>query len=337
MENINNVLEVIEEIKNAKNIILTTHIIPDADGIGAILALRETIFQLEKEYDKTQSKEIDIIIDDDIPQKLNFLKGIENIKKYEFIDKEKVDLIISLDVSVISRLGRIKKYKKSIKILNIDHHINSEMFGDYNYIDTSVVSTTEIIYDLIEKLGMKMSKNQAESIYIGILNDTNNFTYSNVTDNLLLKVKKLVERGVDKEEMFCNFYLKKTESALKIYKKAKEKSEEIKSLKFIYTFITNEEIKECSGNKFDTEGISDELLINNDYKISLFLTEQQEGKIRGSMRTTLEELDLNKIVSVVNGGGHKKAVGFSINLTKEEIINKITTELTKYSWLINRK
>lgn len=337
MRKANDLLEIIKQIRSAKSIVLTTHIIPDADGIGAILALREMIFQMEKMDKKSFEKKIRIIIDDDIPQKLNFLKGSEDIEKFESIDEEEVDLIIALDVSVISRLGRIKKYKKSIKMLDIDHHISSEIFGDYNYIGTSAVSTTDIIYDFIEKLGIEMSKEQAEDIYIGILNDTNNFTYSNVTNKLLLKVEKLIEKGVDSEKIFYNFYLKKSESALKIYKKAKEKSEIVESLKFIYTFITAEEIKECNGNKFDTEGISDELLLNNSCKISLFLVEQQEGKIRGSMRTTLENIDLNEVVSALNGGGHRKAVGFSINLEKEEIVNKIKEKLTKYYQLINRE
>lgn len=336
MRKANDLLEIVKQIRSAKNIVLTTHIMPDTDGIGAILALKEMIFQMEQIDEKPIEKKIRIIIDDDIPQKLNFLKGSENIEKFELIDEEKVDLIIALDVSVIPRLGRIKKYKKSIKILNIDHHISSEMFGDYNYIDTSAVSTTDIIYDFIEKLGIEMSKEQAEDIYVGILNDTNNFTYSNVTNELLLKVEKLIEKGIDSEEIFYNFYLKKSESELKIYKKAREKSVIIESLKFIYTFITIKEINEYNGNKFDTEGISDHLLVNSSCIVSLFLVEQQDGKMRGSMRTTLENLDLNEIVSPFNGGGHKKAVGFSTNLAIEEIINRIKAKLEK-RLLINNK
>ncbi|MGL5124252.1 MAG: DHH family phosphoesterase [Fusobacteriaceae bacterium] len=308
----------IKEIKNYKNILITTHQNPDGDGIGAGIAL---LLGLKKLY---SDKEINFVIDDIIPNNLKFLSGSELILKIDDIEKIKnIDLIISLDAASIERIGKIKSFKNKIPILNIDHHISNDSFGEFNYIDVDSASTSEIIFTFLEKLNINFNLAIGEALYVGIVNDTGNFKHSNVSKETFLKASKLIEIGVNNTKIIENFYDNKSMGALKLLSRAIENIKYNSQKGLVYSLLTQEDFNEFNGNKADTDGIVETLLMLNEAKISLFLREEENGNIKGSMRTKLDSIDLNFIASSFKGGGHKKAAGFSTNLSKKEIVEKI--------------
>ncbi|MGL4688084.1 MAG: DHH family phosphoesterase [Fusobacteriaceae bacterium] len=314
-----NTLEVlVKEIEKYKNILITTHLSPDGDGIGAGIAL---LLGLKKLY---SHKEINFIIDDNIPNNLKFLSGSELILKIEDIEKIKnIDLIVSLDAASIERIGKIKNFKNKIPILNIDHHISNDNFGEFNYVDTTSASTSEIIFTFLEKLNIEFDLAIGEALYAGIVNDTGNFKHSNVSKETFIKASKLIEIGVNNTKIIENFYDNKSMGALKLMSRAIENIQYNSQKGLVFSLLTQNDFKELKGNKSDTDVIVETLLMLNEAKISLFLREEENGNLKGSMRTKLDNIDLNYIAGFFKGGGHKKASGFSSSLSMKEIVEKI--------------
>lgn len=307
-----------DEIQKYKNIIITTHQNPDGDGIGAGIAL---LLGLKKKY---LDKEINFIIDDNIPNNIKFLSGTELIFKAENIKEIKnVDLIISLDAASIERIGELKNFKGKLPILNIDHHISNDNFGDFNYVDIKSASTSEIIFTFLEKLGIEIDIRMGEALYTGIVNDTGNFKHSNVSKETFIKASKLIEIGVNNTKIIENFYDNKSMAALKLMSRAIENIKYISEKGLVLAKLTQKDFREFNGNKSDTDGIVETLLMLNESKVSLFLREEENGNIKGSMRTKSEDIDLNNIAGFFKGGGHKKAAGFSSDLPVNEIVEKI--------------
>lgn len=311
-----------EIIKNSKEVVITTHINPDGDGIGSGLAL---LLGLNKyiEKNKLDRTIIRFITEDKIPDNLKFLFGIETIESVKNYKKNlKLNsVLISVDTASKERMGAVGDFFENI--INIDHHISNTNYGTVNYVDWESASTAEIIYELLEYLNIELDINIGEGLYTGIVNDTGNFKHRNVTKSTMLKAASLIGLGVNNNKILTEFYENKELSTIRIYGRALERAKEIMGKKLIYSYITKKDIEELGGNKYSTEGISEFLAQCNTSEISLFLREDKNGIIKGSMRTKCDRYDLNDVVKVFNGGGHKKAAGFTSNLSIEETVNKI--------------
>lgn len=309
-----------EKIEEAKNILLIGHINPDGDTIGAGTAL---LLALRKYY---PNKVIDFVLQDNIPNNITFLEVTSLIKKVDDID-EKYDLTIFVDTASLNRAGECVKFSEGSYKINIDHHISNPNYGDINIVDSKSASTCEIIFKLLEELNYDIDKHIGECLYLGIVNDTGNFTHSNVTKDTLEIAKKLVEIGVDNNYIVTNFLKKKSYNRLKLLADALTNFKFNESKKFIYYFMPYKVLEKYGGDKSETEGIVEELMNYDKAEVALFLREEKDGIIKGSMRSK-NEIDVNKIASIFEGGGHSKAAGFkSLNLSKDEIINKIVEKL----------
>ena len=313
--------EVVRKIHESKNIVLTTHLNPDGDGIGAVIALFLGLNKYIKN-NELNDKSIRVVIVDDIPSNLKFLFGSELIEKYgNFSTKYSTDLLIALDTGTLDRVGVIKNITKNI--INIDHHVSNTNYGVINYIDSKCASTCEIIYELLEFMNVEMDTLIGEALYTGFVNDTGNFKHSNVLPETFEKASKLIAIGVDNTKIIKEFLERKKYSALKLFGRALERANLLEDKKFIYTYISQADFKEFCGDKFDTDGIVEFILQCDLAETSLFLREEENGSIKGSMRTKSDTLDLNNIVGAFLGGGHKKAAGFSSKLSYQEIVKKI--------------
>ncbi|MGL5100682.1 MAG: DHH family phosphoesterase, partial [Fusobacteriaceae bacterium] len=183
--------------------------------------------------------------------------------------------------------------------------------------------TCEIIFELLKAMEIGLDENIASAIYAGIVNDTGNFSHTNVKKSTFQMAAELLEAGADNHIIVRELRNSKSVAAIKLMGKAMFTSEYIPEKKFIYSIIRQNDYSKYGGDKSDTDGASEELLSFTGADVSLFIREEEEGSYRGSMRTKSENIDLNKVTGVFGGGGHKKASGFSSSLTAEEIVEKI--------------
>ncbi|MEF9932772.1 MAG: bifunctional oligoribonuclease/PAP phosphatase NrnA [Cetobacterium sp.] len=309
-----------EKILNSEKIVITSHVNPDGDAIGSGIALYLGLVK------KFPNKKIKFILQDKVPKNLEFLKGTESILlSSEIQGNLDSDLAIIVDSATLERIGDVKNKIENIFKINIDHHISNPLYGDINLVE-NISSTSEVMYSLLKDLEIDLDFNMAEAIYTGIVNDTGNFSHDNVTKKTFEIAGELIELGVNNSKIAKDFYASRTYIGMKILGKAFEEMRYIPEKKLTYFYLPYSELKALSGTKDDTEGLVEEINSNIESEVSLFLREEENGTIKGSMRSK-KDADVNAIASKFGGGGHIKASGFSSTLPAEEILKIVEQSL----------
>ena len=158
--------EAAAKMLEAENLVITTHVNPDGDALGSSLALYQMLVCL--------GKNVEVLVDDDIPESFGFLPDIETIQKPEK-ESYPADYLIMLDVSK-DRIGQVLN-KCQAPIINIDHHRTNDGEADFLYLDAEKAATAEIIYQLAQELAVTPDSAVALCIYTGLSTDTGNFRF----------------------------------------------------------------------------------------------------------------------------------------------------------------
>ncbi len=308
----------IELIKQSKNIYIGSHIQPDGDNIGSILALGLALKKIRKE--------VFIVKVDEIPSDYTFLPSIDMIKDYDEKDNF-IDLFIALDASDLDRLGSKKTMVlKANKVLNIDHHKSNTYFGDINIVSENSSATGELIYRLIEKMGIELDKDIATCIYTAISTDTGSFMYDSTTYETHEIVAKLLKTGIDKNNININLYQNRSLERTKLFIKALDGLETYFDNKVAIVKVTQELLEESKTKMEDTEGIVSFIRDIAPVEVACLLKEFEKNQIKISVRSK-RYIDVSQICEKFNGGGHKRAAGCTIygdvEKAKELILEEI--------------
>jgi phosphoesterase RecJ-like protein len=289
--------------------LLICHEHPDGDSIGSLLSLSEALNNLGKSATPVSS--------DSVPKVFSYLAGSDNIK-HDFAISD-YDVVISLDngdcrrTGFYDRIAQIKKLK--IPFLNIDHHPKNDLWriADVNYVKGSLSSTCEIIYEILQGMRIEITPNMATALLTGIFTDTGGFQHTNTSENVFMITSDLLNKGARLRKISENISNSHSISMLKLWGIALSRLTSIGDLGLVYSILTKEDIRKVKANEEEVSGLVN--LINSipESKISFLLYETQDGKIKGSLRTESDEINLSKVAAIFGGGGHKKASGFSIS------------------------
>lgn len=319
--------KILEEFNKANRILITGHVNPDGDCVGAGLALTLGLNQLNNKIDKEFQKIIRFILQDNAPKTTDFLTHYPLIEKFENVEtKYTFDLVFILDSGAYDRIGNVQSFiGENTRIINIDHHVSNNSYGHLNYIDTKLSSTSELIYNLLKELEINIDIDMGEALYTGLVNDTGNFSYDNVSSKTFLIAAELRKLGVNNEKIVREFYDKKSFARLRMlgYAMSNFKFYEDKKLSFVY--IPYNIYKTNNAKKEDSEGVVEAIRSFEKTEVALFLREEENGLIKGSMRSNGK--DVNKIASLFGGGGHIKAAGFTSNKKHDIILEEVLKNL----------
>jgi len=306
-----NFSEAINLIKSSNDILILTHKNPDGDAIGSVLGLAGALDCLGKNA-KCFSK-------DAIPDVFEFLPNVATIKNQ--IDQRNYDLIILLDCALFSRTGLndIKDIVISFdNLLIIDHH--PEKMAEEGYlnnrvsiIDHSASSTAVLIYNLLKELDIKITKDIANCLLTGIFTDTGGFQHSNTDAQSLQAAAELMKKGPRVDKIAKNIFNSKNISAIKLWGKALSRIQRDENTGMAVSYLSKKDIEECGARQEDISGLVSVINTVSDAKFSLLLTESDDNKIRGSLRSEeYKGIDVSRIAKSLGGGGHKLASGFEV-------------------------
>lgn len=312
-------LDIKNKIMESKKILITAHVNPDGDAIGAGLALLSGIEKFNKNC------EVKFVLQDKTPDRVKFLELEKRAEMYDADKKYDIDIAICVDSATLTRIGDVEKAIKNIFTINIDHHISNPEYGDINYVE-NVSSTSEIIYKFLKFLDVEIDINIGEALYTGLVNDTGNFKHDNVTEETFKMAGDLVKIGVNNSKIVREFLNTKSMAAIKFLGQAMYEMKFDEKKKLAYFYLSNEDFMKNGGRKEDTEEIVENLVSYEKAKVSLFLREDTTGVIKGSMRSK-HDIDVNAIAGIFGGGGHRKASGFTSELPVEEIVRIILEKL----------
>jgi phosphoesterase RecJ-like protein len=165
----------------------------------------------------------------------------------------------------------------------------------------------------------------ATALLTGIITDTDNFTNSATSDTAMAAAGDLIRKGGNLNMINEQVVRNKSINLLRLWGEILNRLNKHEALDMVYTYITQVDLKVHQVDETDSEGIANFLNNLDEGKMSLILKETQDGKIKGSFRTTKDDVDVSALAKKLGGGGHKKAAGFSIAGTIDEVMKKITT------------
>lgn len=309
----------VDSILKSENVYIVSHVQPDGDNLGSCLSLALAMKKIKKE--------VYILKVDETPSDFLFLPGIDMIKDYE--DNDEIDLLIAVDASDIDRLGKNKNLINSAKtVINIDHHISNTGFGNINVVDSNASATGELIYKLINEIKIDIDEDIATCIYTAISTDTGSFMYDNTTAETHEIASKLIKHGANKENININIYQNRSLERTQLFIKSLSSLDMYFDDQVAIVKITQDMLKETATTMEDTEGIISFVRDIGPVEVAVLLKETNDEETKVSMRSK-RFVDVAKLTSVFNGGGHKKAAGCTINKPIMEADKLLLSEIEK--------
>lgn len=301
--------DIINKIKRSNKIAITFHISPDGDSIGASLGLLNAL--------RSAGKNAYILSKEMVPESFEFLNYASEITGTANNITDDTDLLITLDCGNIERLNFntsiMESKNKSFFVINIDHHITNDSFGDLNFINTKAASVGEIIYDILLKMDVQIDRNIAACLYTSILTDTGSFRFSNTTAHTHAVAGALINTGLNFSEIHRKIFDNKKFEAFKLQALVLNDMYLTFDKKLCVMKVTKDFLKKSGAEDADTGDLVSMGLKVNTAEVCILLKEKDDC-IKVSLRSKAY-VDVRKIAEKFGGGGHVRAAGLSIDST----------------------
>ncbi len=302
--------EVIRAINEAESFFLTSHLNPDGDAVGSLLALNCFL--------REQSRKTTPFLADPLPQNFGFLPNSDNILNSLIdIKGRSFDMTIVVDSTDWERTGMGSDPKAANDlnlgtVINIDHHTSNDNFGHINIVDPEKSAVGEIIYDIIAATKLPLSLDVATCLYTAIMSDTGNFTYSNTTARSFEISEKLVKIGVRPDKVAEKINENYSISRLELLRMALDTLEFSDDNTIGAITVSQQMFKKTNAGPDIIEGFIDYPRYISGVKIAVLFRELKEGGYKVSFRSR-DTLDVSRIAEYFGGGGHTNASGCTIN------------------------
>jgi bifunctional oligoribonuclease and PAP phosphatase NrnA len=311
------------EIRAGDRFLLTTHENPDGDALGSLLATQRILEALGKDSVMfLAAKEFPL------PVEYRFLPLEEVFHEPPTDITDRV--VIFLDCGNIDRMPVDFLRTEGTKVINIDHHHDNTRFGTINLIDVQASCTAEIVYDLAGLLGVELTPEIANALYVALVTDTGKFMYENTDARSHGMAAGLIEAGVEVNEIYRRLYEHAPIEKLKLLAHALEGIELRDDGRLAVTYISTEDYATTGASEALTEGVIDHLRTIDGSLVAAVVRDQADsGRAarKVSMRSTDGRVDVSAIARVQGGGGHRRAAGFGTDLSYEQVVEFLIGEI----------
>ena len=307
------ITEIANELKKATAVLIFSHNRPDGDTLGSATALRLALKKL--------GIRADIVCSGDVPDKLKYLKGSEEISKTPD-SSVNYSANVSVDCSTECMFTELYSfYKKNKVTFNIDHHVSNTRYAKFNYVEDTAAAC-EIMFSLINELGVEIDVDIANCLMTGIVTDTGAFCHSNVTDNTLYVSSVLKKKGADLHNVIKLNFKNQTKQRSDLYTRIISKMRYRLDGRVGILTITKKDLEETGAVDNLTEGFIDYPLTVDTVEVAISLLETGNNRYKISLRSK-GKVNVNEIASLYGGGGHILASGAMLNGYLEDVIDKL--------------
>ena len=316
-----------DALRGHDRFVVVTHENPDGDALGSLLATTLTLRRLGKDAVMYLAGEAPL------PREYAFMQ-LDGLVR-ELPDDAEERVLVAVDCAKADRIGPDPAPVDRAKlVVNIDHHHDNTRFGDVNLVVADASSTGEVLRDVIRELGVELTSDLAEPLYIALVTDTGRFQYSNTTPKSLRLAAELVEAGADIHAVFQQVYESVEFAKLKLRARALEHARVLEGGRIVVSDLLRTDFSDVGAPEPYSEGIIDDLRAVEGAELAALIREspRDAGPTRRvSLRASVDELDVSAIARLFGGGGHRQAAGFSSDSSIEEI-----TELIRQGFVAQR-
>lgn len=312
-------------VDSATNIVITCHLSPDGDALGSTTALCRIL--------RKMGKRVDVVTPDMVPKSLHFVPQVREITAFTINEARakmlvsRADLFFCLDFNSLHRIDRLGDYfnRSSAPRVLIDHHLDPENLFDLVISYPELSSTCEIVYRVICEMNWEryVDKNVAQLIYLGMMTDTGNFTYSSDYPEVYEVLARLVTYDIDKQNIYNLAMNTFSADCMRLQGYAiAEKMQLFPDHGAALITLTREELERFNYKRGDTEGLVNKPLAIPGIYWTVFLREAPDN-IKVSCRS-VGDFSVSEICSIhFGGGGHLNAAGGDFHGSMNDAVNKV--------------
>ena len=307
-----------DALRGHERFLVVTHENPDGDALGSLLATAVALRLLGKDA------VMYLAGDAPVPREYAFMPLRDLVRALPEDAAERV--LVAVDCAKAERMADAEAPRRALLVLNIDHHHDNTRFGNVNLVVADASSTGELLRDVFRELGLELTPELAEPLYIALVTDTGRFQYTNTTPKAFRLAAELVEAGADVHGVFQQVYESVEFAQIKLRARAFERAQVLEGGRIIVSHLLRSDFAAVGAVESYSEGIIDDLRAVAGSELAVMIREppRDTGPPRKvSLRASVDELDVSVIARLFGGGGHRQAAGFSSDASIEEITRRV--------------
>lgn len=301
--------EVLSCIGSHQRILVTSHLRPDGDAVGSILAMSMLL--------RAMGKSPQVVLADPVPVLYRGLPCGDQIRCVADLDP-RFEAAVVLECDSVARTG-IDALTDHLTV-NIDHHASAKLFASINWIDPSASAVAEMVYRLAIAADVEVTPEMATCLYTGVLTDTGSFAYEAVGARTFDLASKLVSQGASPGRIAERIYFSNPESKIRLLGIA------LATLKIdsgiAAVFLTQQDMAAVQASDADCEGIVNYAIGIDGVRVAMFLREIEAARYRVSLRSK-GDVDVAEVAERFGGGGHRNASGCTIAGPLDTAVNTL--------------
>jgi len=293
-----------QALRDARRITAICHENPDADTIGAAIAVSLIAERL--------GTETEIVSADGFPPAFAFLAGAERVRRRPELAP---DLAVICDAATLERVGRIAteeaEWFSRARILNVDHHVTSSYYGDLNLVDPTAAATCQVLVGLVDAVGIALDRDLATALLTGIVRDSQGFADQSTSGDTLRTAARLVEAGAPLADIHRIILSELPYPTMALWGMMLANMGRTADGRVVFTRLTLDMLAETGTQQHDADGLAEFLAHVKGADITLLLRELGPEETRVSIRTT-EAVDATAVAAAFGGGGHARRAGCTV-------------------------
>jgi phosphoesterase RecJ-like protein len=308
---------VVERLRAARRALAICHENPEADALGAALALAMIV--------EAGGGVATPVCPDPVPAMYGFLHGMDRFRTTPDPALD-YDLLIVADCGELDRIGPVLQSHRQlflrVPILNIDHHVSNTRFGALDWIDAQSAATCEMVTLLMRRMGLPLTLAEgvlAEALAAGVVMDTANFQHPNTTPRTLVVAGALLEAGAPLADIARCIYRTKPNSQLLLFGRVLGRMESDYDGALVWSTLELADLAATGADVAESEGLVDLMAQSETAEVAIVFKEVEgNGSTRVSVRTREGGVDATELTGAFGGGGHARAAGATVALPLDE-------------------
>jgi phosphoesterase RecJ-like protein len=317
---------IVDRLRGAKRVLAVSHENPDADTLGATLAVARLVEGL--------GATVDMVCTDPVPSLYDFMAGVQRFRTDPDTEAP-YDLLVISDCGSLERIGEVgarhaELFERLPRVI-IDHHASNDAAGPADWIDPAAAATCEMVTLLAARLGVGLDAGDgamAAALMAGIVMDTATFAHPNATPRTLMVSAALVEAGAPLADISRRLYRTKPDAQLRLFGVVLGRLESADDGRIVWSSITDADIAATGAERAHSEGVIDLLSQAEAAEVAILFKEAGRAT-RVSVRTRPGGVDATVLTGRFGGGGHARAAGASIDAPLSEARPPVLAEATR--------
>lgn len=311
---------VVQALTDVPRALVMGHTRPDGDSVGSVLALVSALRA-------GGCDAVPVLVDDAPgPELYAFLPGFDAYVGAASVT-DVPDVVIAVDTPNPRRLGPAAALVEAARrVVVIDHHPDAVEYGDVHLFDPDAAAVGQLVWHLVERLGIVRTPEIATCCYTALVTDTGRFQFQNTDARVMRDAAEMIENGADPSFIADKVYQSRTYASLALRARVMERLTVANHGLVAYSWIDEGDLKETAATLDDMEGMPDLVRTMRDIEVAVMLKQEPDGRVRGNLRSK-GSFDVGVVARGFGGGGHAAAAGFTVEGTCNEVLAVLLPQL----------